>query len=261
MDERVGVVDVRADVRVDAHELEFAVVFRDLAQHRDGRPVRHEFHRGGKHPVVFGHACGVEVVWVADVVAQLLAVLLSARLGDNRVRGGRRDVFERTDAVHNRRIGARWQQCDAELLVFMRGRDELVASRVDAGRDAQHDPRALAQPARDRGDARRFIRLVDHDLRKAFGDRELDLRVRLVVAMQHKTAPRHAGGERDAHLPHRARVHVEPRFGDDARHLLGEERFARVAHVRRRRAECVRGGFGETPCARTHFVEVEHVER
>ncbi len=143
----------------------------------------------------------------------------------------------------------------------MRGRDELVPTGVDAGRDAQHDPRALAQTARDRGDARRLVRLVDHDLRETFGDRELDLRVRLVVAVQHQAPPRHAGGERDAHLPHRARVHVEPRFGDDARHLFGEERLAGVAHVRRRRAERVRGGRGESPGARTHFVEVEHVER
>ena len=254
--ERVRVVDLRADMRVDADQFQIVAMREDVLEHGQRRTVGHGLHRRGERPVGGVDVFGAQVVRVADVVAQ--------RPGggcDADVRAGRRDAVEVVEDSQYRRVGAGRQQRHAELLVLVRGGDELVAARVDAGGHAQHDAGAFAEPAGDGGDAGRLVRGVDHDLGEALFDGERDLLVRLVVAVQHQAASGGAGGERDAHLAHRAGVHQHARLGDDPDHFLGQERLAGEADMRGGVVERVGRGAHEPAGAGGHFVGVDEVQR
>ena len=276
-------------MRVDADQFQIVAMREDVLEHGQSRAVGHGLHRRGERPVGGIDVFGAQVVRVAHIVAQrrpgggvgrALAACDGVRgtgrtacgvssacsvVGFDRfdadVRAGRRDAVEVVEDGQYRRVGAGRQQRHAELLVLVRGGDELVAARVDAGGHAQHDAGAFAEPAGDGGDAGRLVRGVDHDLGEALFDGERDLLVRLVVAVQHQAASGGAGGERDAHLAHRAGVHQHARLGDDPDHFLGQERLAGEADVRGGVVERVGRGAHEPAGSGGHFVGVDEVQR
>ena len=143
----------------------------------------------------------------------------------------------------------------------MRGGHEFVATRVDAGRDSQHDAGALAETLGDGGDTLRLARLVHDDLVEALFDGEFDFRVGLVVAVQHEAAAWDARGERDAHLTHGAGVDEHAGFGDDAADFLAQQRFAGEADVGDGVVERVGGRMHEFRGAVTHLIGVDDVKR
>ena len=136
-----------------------------------------------------------------------------------------------------------------------------MATRVDAGRDSQHDACALAETLGDGGDTLRLARLVHDDLVEALFDGQLDFRIGLVVAVQHEAAAWDARGERDAHLTHGAGVDEHAGFGDDAADFLAQQRFAGEADVGDGVVERVGGRMHEFRGAGAHVIGVDDVER
>ncbi len=274
LDEGVGVVDVGADVGVDADQFEHVLTAVDVFEHGERRAVRDQRHGLGELAVAVGDLLMTQVVWIAHVVLQLAFGVVPdglrgivpggvrfGMLAQFRVAAGRRHVGEVVEHVEFAGVGARRKQCDAEFLVLVRGGDEFVAAGVDAGGDAQHDACALAELLGDARDALRFVRLVHDDLREALFDGEFDFRVGLVVAVQHQAASGDAGGERDAHLAHRAGVDEHAGFGDDAADLLAQQGLAGEADMGDGVVERVRCGLDEFRGAGAHVVGVDDVQR
>ena len=150
-------------------------------------------------------------------------------------------------------------QREAELLVLVRGGDELVGVRLDAdGRPDQHrDGRA---PGRDAGGAERdepvdLVEGVDDDVPDARVDSQPQLGRRLVVAVQGDPLGGEAGGKRQRELVAAAGVQVQAVVGDPAGHLAAEEGLRRVVHVG------AGEGVGEVLGPAAEVVLVEHEQR
>ena len=262
-------MDVGADVRVHADQFEHILTAVDVLEHGERRSVGHHGHGFGELAVAFGDLLVAQVVRVFDVVLELAfrvggvvgAVGGRRVLPQSCVRPCRRHVGQVVEHSKLARVGSGGQQGHAELLVLVRGGHEFVATRVDAGGDAQHDAGALAEPLGDRGDACRLIRLVDHDFVEALFDGQLDFRIGLVVAVQHEAAAWDARGERDAHLTHGAGVDEHAGFGDDAADFLAQQRFAGEADVGDGVVERVGRGMHEFRGAGAHVIGVDDVER
>ena len=127
---------------------------------------------------------------------------------------------------------------EAELLVLVRGGDELVGVRLDAHGEPDHHRHrraALAGHGVEPGD---LVQRVEHDVADARLDRRDQLVDRLVVAVEGDPLRREARPQRDGQLAAAAHVQAQPLVGDPAGHLRAQERLGRVVH--RPRAE--RGG-------------------
>ena len=188
---------------------------------RERRAVGHHGHGFGEPAVAFGDFLVAQIVRVFDVVLQLaLRMDFGGVFAKSCIRAGGRHVGEVVEHAEFARVGSGGQQGHAEFLVLVRGGHEFVATRVDAGRDSQHDACALAETLGDGGDTLRLARLVHDDLVEALFDGEFDFRVGLVVAVQHEPAAGNARGVRDAHLAHGAGVDEHAGFGDDSADFL-----------------------------------------
>jgi hypothetical protein len=126
-------------------------------------------------------------------------------------------------------------QREAELLVLVGRRDELVRVRLDAdGRADQHGHRGAAGLDPGRGQREQAVDLVegvDHDVPDTGVDGELQLDEGLVVAVQRDPLGREPGRERQRQLVAAARVEVQAVVGDPARHLAAQEGLRGVVHV------------------------------
>ncbi len=116
----------------------------------------------------------------------------------------------------------------AELLILVGGREVLVRVGVDAAVDAQahrlDPPGALGR----RGDAVDLGEAVEHDGADPDTHRSLDLRDRLVVAVEAQLGRIGSGGECDGELSAAADVDAEALRGHPPRDLGREERLPRV---------------------------------
>ncbi|OIQ80357.1 hypothetical protein GALL_378840 [mine drainage metagenome] len=120
---------------------------------------------------------------------------------------------------------------EAELLVLVSRRDELVAARVHAGGHAHHhrDPPPVSTPGL--GEPVDLRQRVQHESTDACLDRAVDLGVRLVVAVQPDVGTRNPGAQRRRQLPARARVDAQPLLVRPACDCRAQERLAGVVHV------------------------------
>ena len=119
-------------------------------------------------------------------------------------------------------------QREAELLVLVRGRDELVGVRLDA--DGAADQHALGRAALD-AQAAEPVDLgdrVDDDPADAGVEGGGQLGDRLVVAVQQQPVAREAGPHRDRELAAGAHVEAEPLLLDPAGDRGAQERLGRV---------------------------------
>ena len=150
---------------------------------------------------------------------------------DVRVQPGELKLRQR-DHPADRLVGGARGEREAELLVVVRGRHELMRVRLDPGgypdEDARPDPgrlRVVGKP----GD---LLKGVDHDVPDASGHRLLDLGGQLVVAVQGDQRRVNAGRQRHREFAAGADVHAEALLGDPAEHGAGAERLGRVVDPR-----------------------------
>ena len=121
---------------------------------------------------------------------------------------------------------------EAELLVLVRGGEEVVRLGVHAAVDAHEHRLGGLASLHDRGEAVEFDPAVDHDRADADVDGVLEFHDALVVAVEPQ--PRGVGsrGQRDGELTARADVDREALVGDPADDLGAQERLARVVDAR-----------------------------
>ena len=122
-------------------------------------------------------------------------------------------------------------QRQPELLVLVRGGDELVGVRLDADR---HPHQHVLHHARRAGDLVEPLDLghrVQHDVADAGLHRGGQLVDGFVVAVQGDSLGREAGVQRDGELAAAAHVQRQAFLVDPARHLGAQERLGRVADV------------------------------
>lgn len=141
--------------------------------------------------------------------------------------------FERVQAQHPaHRLGrVPAAQGETELLVLVRGGDELVGVRLDADRDADLHPLPPAQLLRGVRHPDDLLERVHHDPPHPGLDGLADLLRGLVVAVQRDPVGRHPRGQRNGQFPAGAHVEVEPLLVQPAHHGAGQERLARVEDV------------------------------
>lgn len=147
-------------------------------------------------------------------------------------------------------------QREPELLVLVRGGDELVGVRLHADRHPDHHrlpdtPVAghLVQP----GD---LEERVQHDGADPGRHALFEFRHGLVVAVHGDALGREPGPQRDGQLAAAAHVQGEPLGGDPPGHLGAQERLRRVVHRAR-----LAVGLGELPAAGTEVGLVQHEQR
>src|SRR5699024_4114094 len=112
-------------------------------------------------------------------------------------------------AVHRLEGGAAGEG-EAELLVLVRGGDELVRVRLDARGHPQHDPGAQAQPGGDLVDLVDLVERVDDDAAHPRLEGAADLRGGLVVPVQGDAGGGEPGAQRHGELAARAHVQAQP---------------------------------------------------
>lgn len=122
-------------------------------------------------------------------------------------------------------------QRDAELLVLVRGGDELVGVRLDADGHPDLYGLAPAEALRDVGDADDLLEGVEHDPADTGRDGPLDLVDGLVVAVEGDARGGHAGVQRGGQLAAGADIEVEPLLLEPAHDGAGEEGLACVEDV------------------------------
>ncbi len=151
----------------------------------------------------------------ADVAVQATQLQLRARehVGDNC----------RCDPVGQR---------ETELLVLVRGGDELVRVRLDPDVDADEHGRPHAAGSGERGDPSGLLGGVHDDPPHPVLQGAVDLRVGLVVAVQRHPRRVEPGSQADRQLPTSAGVQPQPLLEDPAGHRDREERLARVVDIR-----------------------------
>ena len=129
---------------------------------------------------------------------------------------------------------------EAELLVLVRGRDELVGVRLDAHGDAGSSPAPVAPRSRghgvEPGDLVRTSRRTTYPTPASTAATSSS--IGLVVAVERDPLRREARPQRDRQLATAADVQAQPLVGDPAGDLRAQERLGGVVH--RPRAE--RGG-------------------
>jgi hypothetical protein len=144
---------------------------------------------------------------------------------------------------------------EPELLVLLAGRDELVGVRLDAGRDAHHDPLPHAGLGSDPAQPLDLDEAVDHDAADPDLDRAAELVDRLVVAVELQPLRRELRPQCDGQLAAGAYVQTQSLFGDPSGDRRTQECLARVVDV----------GVGERrvpgPGAAAQVVLVEEVRR
>lgn len=120
---------------------------------------------------------------------------------------------------------------DPELLVLVRGGDELVGVGLDADGDADLHPLADAVPLGDVGDADDLLEGVEHDPPDARLDGPLDLGDGLVVAVEGDALGGHPGVQRGGQLTAGADVEVQPLLLQPAHDGAGEKGLPGVEDV------------------------------
>ena len=142
--------------------------------------------------------------------------------------------LERGQRQHppDRLVGGAGREREAELLVVVRGRHELVGVRLDPGRHPDQDPRPDAGQVGVVGEPGDLLERVDHDVPHPGRHRLLDLGRQLVVAVQRDQRRVHPGRQRHRQLAAGADVHPEALVGHPAEHRAGAERLGRVGDVR-----------------------------
>lgn len=120
---------------------------------------------------------------------------------------------------------------DAELLVLVRGGDELVRVRLDADGDPDLHPLPPAERLRDVRDPHDLLEGVEHDPPDTGLDGRVDLRGRLVVAVEGDAVGGHPGGQRGRQLTPGADVQIEPLLVQPPHDGTRQEGLARVEHV------------------------------
>ena len=120
---------------------------------------------------------------------------------------------------------------EPELLVLVRGGDELVGVGLDAGRHPHHHPGVAAQFAGDAGEALDLVVGVDHDASDTEGDRTLELAHRLVVAVHHTVVGRNTRGKSDEQFATGCDIEQQSLFVGEAGHFLAEKRLGCVYDV------------------------------
>lgn len=138
------------------------------------------------------------------------------------------------------------RQRDAELLVLVRGGDELVGVGLDADRDADLHALADAEPLGDVRDAGDLQEGVEDDAPDASLDGPLDLGDGLVVAVEGDALGGHPGVQRGGQLAAGADVEVQPLLLEPAHHGTREEGLVGVEDVGVR-SEGVRPGAAAGP--------------
>ena len=121
---------------------------------------------------------------------------------------------------------------EAELLVLVGRRDELVRVGLDPDGDPHHHPGRGPQPLGDLGEALDLLEGVDDDPPDPVGHGGLELGHRLVVAVHADPLPRHTGPHRDGELAARAHVEAQALVADPAGDLGAQEGLAGVVDVR-----------------------------
>ena len=153
---------------------------------------------------------------------------------------------------HRRAVGQR----QAELLVFMGGRDVFVGVRFDADGDAdQH----VLHDTRFAGDGVESLDLdhrIHHDVRDPGLDGSGQLGDRFVVAVERNPLGREVGMQRDREFAAGADVQRQTFLIDPARDLTGQEGFSGIVHVG---ATAERGR--DLAAARPEVVLVDHKQR
>ena len=152
---------------------------------------------------------------------------------------------------------------EAELLILVRRREEVVRLGVDAAVDPQQHALRDAAALDDRREALDLDRAVDDDGADAGLDGPLELGDALVVAVEAQSRRVGTRGECHRELARRADVDGESLLGDPADDLGGQERLARVVDPRLHAVEGGRGPERVERAARVlaHLVLVDHVER
>ena len=173
---------------------------------------------------------------------------------DVRVQPGELEHGQRQHPA-DRLVGGAGREREAELLVVVRGRHELVGVRLDPGRHPDQDPRPGAGQVGVVGEPGDLLEGVDHDVPDPGRHRLLDLGGQLVVAVQRDQRRVHPGGQRHRQLAAGAHVHAEALFGHPAEHRARAERLGRVGDVRVRpeRLHVLAG-----PAAHVRLVGDEH---
>ncbi len=144
---------------------------------------------------------------------------------------------------------------EAELLVLVRGGDELVGVRLHADGDPDQHLRAYPALAGQLGEPVDLGERVDDDPAHPGVDRPGQLGDRLVVAVEADPLRRHPGRQRDGQLTAGADVEEQALLGDHPDHRAAQERLAGVVDVR------VREGRAELAAALAQVVLVQHVRR
>ncbi len=154
-------------------------------------------------------------------------------------------------------------QCEAELLILVRGREEVVGLGVDTAVDAEQHALRGAPSLDDRGEALDLDQAVDDDRAHAGLDGLLELGDALVVAVEPEAGRVGARGEGHGELTAAAHIDREALFGDPAHDLGAEERLAGVVHARLHAVKGRRGAEGVESASRVraHLVLVHHIQR
>ena len=123
---------------------------------------------------------------------------------------------------------------EAELLVLVGRREEVVGLGVHAADDPHQHALDGAGPRGDRRQTLDLDRAVDDDRADADLDGALELGDRLVVAVEAEGCRSDARRERDLQLAAGAHVDAESFVDHPARDRRGQQRLARVVHLRGR---------------------------
>ena len=149
---------------------------------------------------------------------------------DVTVQADQTQVVGREHPAHGVHGGAAGQR-QAELLVLVRGRDELVGVRLDADRHADQHVLDDARVAGDRVEPFDLGHRVEHDVPDPGLDGRGELVDRFVVAVQRDPLGREVRVQRDGEFAAAAHVERQPLLVDPAGHLAAQERLGGVAHV------------------------------
>ncbi len=129
--------------------------------------------------------------------------------------------------VHGRSAGQR----QPELLVFVRGRDELVRVGLDADRHANQHVLDDACGSGDRIESFDLGHRVEHDVPDPGLDGRGEFIDGFVVAVQRDPLGREVGVQRDGEFAATAHVERQPLLIDPASHLAAQECLRGVPHV------------------------------
>ena len=210
-------------------------------------------HASGRQPEALGlEDLGPDVAVHAQQVDRL------GRQGRGHGDGGRRAAGHIAVPV-----GGGRGQGEPELLVLVRGGDEVVGVRVHARGQPEHHGGAAAGLGRERGQVGELVERVHDDPAHARLEGGAQLGVRLVVAVQADVGRVDAGGQRDRQLAAGGGVHAQALLGRPAGGGEGEHGLAGVVDVRSPAQVGERGveALAERAGAGAEVVLVHHEQR